>query len=104
MSEATVERLLIALLVVCVGLLVYLDWLRQGELEYVHERLDKLGGGGRTEAGGYVSGGVAPGSGPQTEATRSSAAENGSGERSVVSRLLGAHDDMTLEEIARRNV
>lgn len=73
-ADHTFTIAVVLLLAIC-GALLYLDWLRSGEIEYLHSRLDALERG-------------------TTPAAR---------RESVVERILHADDDRTLSDIARGN-
>lgn len=88
MRRAGDTLLLVALLCVCAALL-YLDWRRQGEVELLNERVDKVQGALAQLVEPRV---VVPddaGSSPVRP--------------SVVDRILHASDDRTLADIARGN-
>lgn len=72
--------LMFALVLVVCGALVYLDWRRQGEIEFLHERIDGL----------------------DEAATRALAdLHRRRDTRPTVERILHASDDRTLADIAR---
>lgn len=85
MKDRDVALMFVLVLVVC-GALLYLDWRRQGEIEYLHSRFDSI----------------------EEQARRAMDAmrdrDTDKRPASVVDRILHASDDRTFADIARVGV
>lgn len=97
MSEHTGTAMMVVLLLVVCGSLVYLDWRRQGEIDNLHARIDRLGGP-KLWTPPIVADVAA-----ESEHVGQRAPYSANGDMPTVERILRAEDDRTFADIARGN-